>query len=121
MSKIPIWIRTFESILLSPLQIPSESGMAITPHPLIGFALEYMHWKALLRDFPLDGVLSTTTCDTPYIHFGDNKAPLDWMISNPTVLCFSWELSQASCLPGFQTVFQTLLLVVTDMGLLTQI
>jgi hypothetical protein len=38
--------------------------VAITPHPLIGFALEYMHWKALLRDFPLDGVLSTTTRDT---------------------------------------------------------
>jgi hypothetical protein len=38
--------------------------MAITPHPLIGFASEYMHWKALLRGFPLDGVLSTTTCDS---------------------------------------------------------
>jgi hypothetical protein len=38
--------------------------MAITPHPLIGFASEYMRWKALLRDFPLDGVLSTTTHDS---------------------------------------------------------
>jgi hypothetical protein len=37
--------------------------VAITPHPLIGFASEYMRWKALLRDFPLDGVLSTTTRD----------------------------------------------------------
>jgi hypothetical protein len=37
--------------------------MAITPHPLIGFASEYMRWKALLRDFPLNGVLSTTTHD----------------------------------------------------------
>jgi hypothetical protein len=27
-------------------------------------ASEYMRWKALLRDFPLDGVLSTTTHDT---------------------------------------------------------
>jgi hypothetical protein len=52
------------SILLSPLRIPSESGMAITPHPLIGFASEYMRWKALLRGFPLDGVLSTTTRDS---------------------------------------------------------
>jgi hypothetical protein len=52
------------SILLSPLQIPSESGMALTPHPLIGFASEYMRWKALLRDFPLDGVLSMTTHDS---------------------------------------------------------
>jgi hypothetical protein len=51
------------SILPSPLRIPSESRMAITPHPLIGYALEYMRWKALLRDFPLDGVLSTTTHD----------------------------------------------------------
>jgi hypothetical protein len=25
--------------------------VAITPHLLIGFASEYMHWKALLRDF----------------------------------------------------------------------
>jgi hypothetical protein len=56
-----------ESILLSPLWIPSESGVAVTPHPLIGFASEYMRWKALLRGFPLDGVLSTTTCDiTPF-------------------------------------------------------
>jgi hypothetical protein len=39
------------------------TGMAITPHPLIGFASEYMRWKALLRDFPLNGVLSTTTHD----------------------------------------------------------
>jgi hypothetical protein len=39
--------------------------MAITPHPLIGFASEYMRWKALLRDFPLDGVLSMTTHDSP--------------------------------------------------------
>jgi hypothetical protein len=55
------------SILLSLLQIPSESGMAITPHPLIGYTLEYMRWKALLRDFPLNGVLSTTTHDiTPF-------------------------------------------------------
>jgi sortase (surface protein transpeptidase) len=38
--------------------------MAITPNPLIGFASEYMRWKALLRGFPLDGVLSTTTHDT---------------------------------------------------------
>jgi hypothetical protein len=38
--------------------------MALTPHPLIRFALEYMHWKALLRDFPLDGVLSMTTRDS---------------------------------------------------------
>jgi hypothetical protein len=53
-----------KSILLSLLWIPLESGMAITPHPLIGFASEYMRWKALLRDFPLDGVLSTTTHDT---------------------------------------------------------
>jgi hypothetical protein len=52
-----------ESILLSPLWIPLESGVAITPHPLIGFALEYMCWKALLRGFPLDGVLSMTTHD----------------------------------------------------------
>jgi hypothetical protein len=37
--------------------------MAITPHPLVGFALEYMRWKAMLRGFPLDGVLSTTTHD----------------------------------------------------------
>jgi hypothetical protein len=37
--------------------------VAITPHPLIGLASEYMRWKALLRDFPLDGVLSTTTRD----------------------------------------------------------
>jgi hypothetical protein len=51
-------------ILLSLLRILLESGMAITPHPLIGFASEYMRWKALLRDFPLDGVLSTTTHDT---------------------------------------------------------
>jgi hypothetical protein len=29
--------------------------------------LEYMRWKALLRDFPLDGVLSMTTHDiTPF-------------------------------------------------------
>jgi hypothetical protein len=55
-----------ELILLSLLWSPSESGMAITPHPLIGFALEYMRWKALLRDFPLDGVLSTTTHDINY-------------------------------------------------------
>jgi hypothetical protein len=41
--------------------------MAITPHPLIGFASEYMHWKALLRDFPLDGVLSTTTHDKNHL------------------------------------------------------
>jgi hypothetical protein len=41
--------------------------MAITPHPLIGFASEYMCWKALLRGFPLDGVLSTTTHDTSQI------------------------------------------------------
>jgi hypothetical protein len=38
--------------------------MARTPHLLIGFASEYMRWKALLRGFPLDGVLSTTTHDT---------------------------------------------------------
>jgi hypothetical protein len=68
-----------ESILLSPLRIPSESGVAITPHPLIGFALEYMRWKALLRDFPLDGVLSTTTCDKsaldPFgVRGGDNSS-----------------------------------------------
>jgi hypothetical protein len=37
--------------------------VAITPHPLIGLASEYMRWKALLRDFPLDGVLSMTTRD----------------------------------------------------------
>jgi hypothetical protein len=52
-----------ESILLSLLWIPSESGVAITPHLLIRFASEYMRWKALLRGFPLDGVLSMTTCD----------------------------------------------------------
>jgi hypothetical protein len=37
--------------------------MAITPHLLIRFASEYMRWKALLKGFPLNGVLSTTTCD----------------------------------------------------------
>jgi hypothetical protein len=52
-----------ESNLLSPLWIPSGSGVAITPHPLIGFASEYMCWEALLRDIPLNGVLSTTTRD----------------------------------------------------------
>jgi hypothetical protein len=55
-----------ESILLSLLWIPSESRVVITPHPLIGFASEYMHWKALLRGFPLDGVSSTTTHDTSW-------------------------------------------------------
>jgi hypothetical protein len=42
-----------ESILLSPLRIPSESGVAITPHPLIGFASEYMRWEALVTDVGL--------------------------------------------------------------------
>jgi hypothetical protein len=64
-----------ESILLSLLQIPSESRVAITPHPLIGFASEYMHWKALLRGFPLDGVLSTTTHDTTVTHLWKQPSP----------------------------------------------
>jgi hypothetical protein len=53
-----------KSILPSPLRIPLESRVAIPPHPLIGFASEYMHWKALLRGFLLNGVLSMTTHDT---------------------------------------------------------
>jgi hypothetical protein len=56
-----------ELIPLSPLQILLGSGVAITPYLLIRFASEYMRWKALLRDFPLNGVLSMTTHDiTPF-------------------------------------------------------
>jgi hypothetical protein len=62
-----IWIIGLDAtallILLSLLRIPSESGLAMTPYPLIRFASEYMRWKALLKGFPYDGVLSTTTCD----------------------------------------------------------
>jgi hypothetical protein len=36
-----------------------ESGVAITPDPLIGFPLEDMRWKAMLKGFPYIEVPST--------------------------------------------------------------
>jgi hypothetical protein len=52
-----------ETILLSPSGYPLESGGDVTPHLLIGFASEYMRWKALLKVFPCVEVLSMTTHD----------------------------------------------------------
>jgi hypothetical protein len=70
-----------KSILLSPPRIPLESRMAITPHPLIRFALEYMCWKALLRGFPLDGVLSMTTCDNYLLDADLRVVPMIQVVS----------------------------------------
>jgi hypothetical protein len=53
-----------ETILLSPSRYPLESGVAITPAPLIGSPSGNMRWKALLRGFPYVEVRSTTTCDS---------------------------------------------------------